>query len=166
MLLAAPTADISNIVTEGLKPDDDTEHMKVKVRECCLKMFTAAEHALDKHKIEKVVVVNHAPHHDTIDEDPVKIKHNLALFANAHMRELWLSSPYKHKITIEDYNGYNYTETILNILNSSLTKRPMYSTDHTNCPQAKHMRLYSSVVKGQAVKTQNRFSALNTLSEN
>ena len=185
LILAAPTVDISNIVTKGLKPGDDTEHMKVKVRESCLNMFTVAEHALDKHKLEKVVIFNHAPRHDTIHEDPVKIKHNLALFANAHMRELWLSSPYKHRIAIgeharEDksggrYNGYHYTKSILNILSSSfhdpgqmqtMTKRPMYSTDHTNCPQAKYMRLYSSVVSGQAVKTQNRFSPLNTLSEN
>ena len=173
LVLAAPTNDISNIDTSCIAPSDNTEHLKVKVRESCLNIFALAEHAIDNHDIDQVIVMNHAPRHDTTEDDPVKIKHNLALFANAHMQELWLASPFKHKIVIGEH--ISSVKSIL--LSSCPTQRPtpttksMYSNNHTSCPQAMYkkqqmQRLYSSVVQGEPVRTQNRFSALHTLSEN
>ena len=173
LVLAAPTNDISNIDTSCIAPSDNTEHLKVKVRESCLNIFALAEHAIDNHDIDQVIVMNHAPRHDTTEDDPVKIKHNLALFANAHMQELWLASPFKHKIVIGEH--ISSVKSIL--LSSCPTQRPtpttksMYSNNHTSCPQGMYkkqqmQRLYSSVVQGEPVRTQNRFSALHTLSEN
>ena len=168
LVVAAPTHDISNIDTSGIRPGDNTEHLKVKVRESCLNILAAAEHAIDKHNIDQVVVMSHAPRYDTFENDPLKINYNLALFANAHMRKLWLASPFKHKIEI----GVN-TGSVPNILLASCssqrpipTMKSLYSKDHTNCPQARYKRLYSSVVQGEPIRTQNRYSVLNTLSGN
>ena len=75
-----------------------------------------------------------------------------------------------------------YTESVLNILLSSFqtqapsksmhAKHSKYEENHSRCPQANYMkennkRMYSSVVTGQPpLKTSNRFSPLNKVSEN
>ena len=71
-----------------------------------------------------------------------------------------------------------YTESVLNIMISSLQSQPSQTSQqnsndyHTNCPQTKFVnaqrRKYSTVVAGKktTIKTQNRFSPLSQQSGN
>ena len=101
LVLGAPTVDITNLKTNTAKPDDNTEHLKEKIRASCLNMMSIAENALDDNvELKNVTIMNHAPRFDADDVDPLGLKHHLAIFANSHFLELWLSSPYKDKICI------------------------------------------------------------------
>ena len=212
LVLAAPTVDISNLATNNIKPGDDTEYLKEKVRASCLNMLNVAENALAEHNaLMNVTIMTHAPRNDTCDVDPMGIKHNLAIFANSYMLELWLSSPHKDRIFIGNhtldapadvqnirqtdertgrYDGVHYyggagqaayLESVVNILLSSFhnqaqqskqTRQSRDEENHSRCPQANYMkknnqRKYSSVVTGHPpLKTSNRFSPLNKVSEN
>ena len=81
LVLAAPTVNITNLVTVNTNPGDDMELMKEKVRASCLNMFNVAENALDDNTLKNVILMNHAPRYDTASKDPMGIKHNLANFA-------------------------------------------------------------------------------------
>ena len=88
-----------------MKPSDDTEHIKEKVRTSCLNMLNVAENAIaDNIALKNVTIMNHAPRYDTNDVDPIGLKQNLATFANSYMLELWLSSPRKNQIFIGSHS--------------------------------------------------------------
>ena len=211
LILAAPTVDISNLKTDRIKPDDDTDDFKNMVKDSCNNMLKVAEDALSNNsELKSVTIMNHAPRRDSEKVDPMGIKSKLASFANHYLLELWLDSPQKHNITIGShslesseetllirqtdehtgkYDGIHfygnsgkiaYTESVINILISSLNINPKYqrkptihspstdTDDHTNCPQTQYMKMqrkkvnrtYSSVVSQQPIQTKNRFSPL------
>ena len=171
-------------------------------------MKVAEEAIVDDPHLEKVTIMNHAPRFDTKDVDPVQLKTKLATFANSYFLELWLDSSMKDKIIIgshtlessadvkkqrytdertNKYDGVHlygragkeaYTESVLNIMISSLQSQPSQTSQqnsndyHTDCPQTKfgnaQRRKYSTVVAGKktTIKTQNRFSPLSQQSGN
>ena len=83
LVMSAPTVDISNIDTSGLKQSDSTDKYQKMVNESCRNMFNTAHDAIENHpNIEKVVIMEHAPRHDENDVDPLKLKPTLARYAN------------------------------------------------------------------------------------
>ena len=91
--------------TNSAKPNDDTEHLKEKVRASCLNMINIAENALaDNAELKNVTIMNHAPRYGAEDIDPLGLKHNLANLANSHLLKLWLSSSCKDKIFIGSHS--------------------------------------------------------------
>ena len=189
VVLAAPTVDISNLNTVNAKASDDMDVFKQKVGTSCENMMKVAKDALAN--VKKVTIMNHAPRYDTHSVDPMGLKQKLAKYANNYMLELWLDCPMKDKIFIgrhnlectgeerikrykDDHSGrydgvhHNsgagkavYTESVLDIVLSSLqTEVP--DDEHTWVRgNAKQSRTYSSALNGKTgVKTQNRFSPL------
>ena len=58
------------MATEKIKPGDDTEPFKEKVRASCLNMLNVAENALgDQPALTNVTIINHAPRYDTHETD-------------------------------------------------------------------------------------------------
>ena len=147
--------------------------------------------------MKKVTIMNHAPRYDTHDVDPMGLKHKLANYANNYMLELWLDCPMKDRISIGSHNlecsgeermkrykddrsgrydgvHHNsgvgkvfYTESVLEILLSSLQTQAS-DEQHTWTKQnAKQSRTYSSAVNGKTgIKTQNKFSPLGGMMGN
>ena len=105
LVLGAPTVDISNLDTSKLTSNDDTESYKQKIVMSCKNMFAVAENTIRSHpKLEKVIIIEHAPRHDRAKVDPTKLKPKLALLANSTFAQLWHSSAMKDKITIGKHN--------------------------------------------------------------
>ena len=105
LILSAPTVDISNLDTSKLTPNDNTELFKQSVVISCKNIFTTARNALRNHpKLEKVVILEHAPRFDRADVDPQGMKPQLAKFANSTFDQLWFESPLKDKIIIGKHN--------------------------------------------------------------
>ena len=103
LLLAAPTVDITNLNTKGVKASDNIDGFKQKIEMSCQTMMKVAHDALkDNPHLEKIM--HHAPRYDTQIVDPVGLKPNLANFANNYLLELWLESPLKDKIFIGSHN--------------------------------------------------------------
>ena len=105
LVLGAPTVDISNLDTSKLTSNDDTKVYKQKTVMSCKNLFAVAENALRSHpKLEKVIILEHAPRHDIGKVDPTKLKPKLALLANSTFAQLWHSSAMKDKIAIGKHN--------------------------------------------------------------
>ena len=130
--------------------------------------------------------MNHVPRIDSKQEDPVGIKPKLATYANKLLQEKWLESSHKTKKHVASHeltcvpDKQALTQSIKNILISSVKqpsqpdqRRPilkshenMSDSFHTRCPKAKYAqqqakRLYSEVVYGTPIHTQNRVSPLS-----
>ena len=186
-VLAAPTVDITNIDVSNVKPDDPTDAFKRRVETSCKNMMNVAERALKNDaSLKEVILMNHVPRLDTKQEDPVGIKTKLATYANNLLQEKWLESSQKDKIHVASHDltcvpdKQALTQSVKNILISSVKqpsqpdqRRPilkshenMSDSFHTRCPQAKYAqqqarRLYSEVVYGTPIHTQNRVSPLS-----
>ena len=64
-------------------------------------MFSVAQNALLDHpELKHVVLMEHAPRHDTPEVDPTGLKSELANYANLSLANLWHNSAMKDKITI------------------------------------------------------------------
>ena len=64
-------------------------------------MLTVAKHAVMEHpKLEKVVVMEHAPRDDPLQVDPTGIKAILAEYANFSLHQLVQQSDFKDKIEV------------------------------------------------------------------
>ena len=71
------------------------------VVESCQNMFKVAENAISRHpKLNKVVIMEHAPRHDVARVDPTKLKPKLAQYANSVLTEMLMSSEAKYLIMI------------------------------------------------------------------
>jgi hypothetical protein len=104
-VLSAPTVDISNMDTSKLRSNDNIEVYKQKTIISCQNMFGVAEAALTRHpELNKVVIMEHAPRHDTKAVDPTGIKPKLAKYANSSFAQLWHSSALKDRIVIGELN--------------------------------------------------------------
>ena len=150
LVLAAPTADITNLNSEA-----DMKELKEKVRHSCLNIMNIAENAIEEHKtLKNITILEHTPRFDSIKTDPKGVKHNLVMFANSYMRELWIDSPHNKSIHVgshsmnapaiirnawhtDEYSGkYDgvhyfsksgkdaYTRSIINILQTSFQTMP------------------------------------------
>ena len=136
IVIAAPTVDISNLDTSQVKPTDDTENFKQKIRVSCKNLIKTAETALvAQPDLEKVTIMNHAPRYDASVLDPVGLKPVLANFANSFLLEVWLDSPMKEKIFIGSHN----------LDCTGHTRKERYTDERTGRYDGVH--LYSSVGK-------------------
>ena len=107
LILGAPTVDITNLDTSKLRSNDNIEAFKQKTLVSCHNMFTAAQNALKTHPgLKKVVLMEHAPRHDTTIVDPTGLKPKLAQYANASIEQMWHSSAMKEKILIGKHSLY------------------------------------------------------------
>ena len=98
LVLGAPTVDISNLKTDEMAPNDDTEHLKQKVIASCENIFKVAQHALQGTSgVKHVTIMDHAPRFDI---EPLKLKSKFASFANNYFLQLWLDCVHKDKITV------------------------------------------------------------------
>ena len=71
LVMSAPTVDITNIDTSALKQSDCTDIYQQNVHVSCQNMFNIAHDTVAKYpNIEKVIIMEHAPRHDTKDVDP------------------------------------------------------------------------------------------------
>ena len=77
LALAAPTDDISNLKTSNHSRSD----LEKQVTDSCENMINIAKDALDKHKLENIIVVEHPPRFDD------KIRTELASFANTVLKK-------------------------------------------------------------------------------
>ena len=60
----------------------------------CVNMVAYAENALKENPdLKKMIIMEHAPRYDTEDVDPLKLKTDLAKYANYTFNQLWLDSP-------------------------------------------------------------------------
>ena len=85
--------------------NDNIEVYKQKIAISCENMFSVAKNALNRHaKLNKVVIMEHAPRHDLPDVDPTGLKPLLANFANSTLAQLWHSFGVKTKIVIGKHN--------------------------------------------------------------
>ena len=115
LVLAAPTVDITNIDTSQMKPSDDTEGIKQKVKSSCQNIIKIAQTALQSHnRLKQVTIMNNSPRFDTEADDPLGIKPKLAEFANSYILQLWLDSPLKNKIYIGSHTLECSAQTKLN----------------------------------------------------
>ena len=174
IVVAAPTADIHDLVTMNMNPGDETEALREKVQTSCEHLLKIAENSISEHtKIKNVTIIGHSTRTDSPNLGPFGLVQNLASFANKYLLELRLSSPYKDKLFIVMPGRAAYFEGVRNILSSSSNYNPVENKDdHTNCPQARYMRLnnrrmYSTVVLDGVppLKTSNRFSPLSQMQE-
>ena len=189
LVVSAPAIDIPDHVMSNLKPSDDMEALKEKIKTSCINTLKTAENALAEHNtLKNITIVSHSLNSDNGGVDPMSLLYNLASFANRYLLELWLSSPHKDKIFIGSPDKPTYFESVLNVLMSSFninpaqtkndhtySPQPIYNKlnkdDHTNCPQAVYMRSsrrkYSTVLAGEApLKTSNRFFPLSQMQGN
>ena len=105
LVLSAPTVDISNMDTSKLRTNDNIEVYKQKAISSCQNMFAVAQAALTRHpQLNKVVILEHSPRHDTNAVDPIGLKPKLAKYANSSFAELWHSSALKDRIMIGKHN--------------------------------------------------------------
>ena len=105
LVLAAPSVDITNIDVSNLKVDSNIEVYKQKVHISCQNMLTVATNALETHQtIEKVILMEHPPRHDTCIDDPTGLKPELAKFANVTLQHLVNTSSMKDKIIVGRHN--------------------------------------------------------------
>ena len=103
LVIQAGSTDITNLRT-GEK-DIDTEVFKKEVHYAAKNLFTAAESALEHQpNLKKVVIMTLTPRYDTRMSDPRALKPILAHMFNNTLRELWLNSPAKDKVTIGLHN--------------------------------------------------------------
>ena len=101
LVLSAPTVDITNMNTHGVKPSDDVEELKEEVIVSCKNMLDTAEKALKAHpEIKKVLILEHPPRFDESSQDPHSLKPEFAQFANKVFYQLWFASGFKDKIAL------------------------------------------------------------------
>ena len=101
LILGAPTVDITNLNTSGVKPEDNTEFFKKEVVVSCMNIFSTAQNALTKHpNLKSVTIMEHPPRYDNVDVDPSFLKHKLAKYASDVFRQLWSTSSLRHKIVL------------------------------------------------------------------
>ena len=101
LILGAPSVDISNLDTKSLKPTDSIEVYKQNTFVSCQNMMTVAEHAAKVHpKLEKVVIVEHAPRDDPLSVDPTGLKAVLAEYANYCLTQMVQKSNFQDKIVV------------------------------------------------------------------
>jgi hypothetical protein len=131
-------------------------------------MFTAAQNAISRHpKLQKVVIMEHAPRFDVFETDPMGIKPKLAKLANSTFDDMWSRSSMKDKIIIGkhslDRGGNNiaamyrdswtgkydgvhmyssqgkeaYTRSVLNIIKDQMFQSSS-SSSHFSCPQTQY----------------------------
>ena len=116
LVLAAPSADITNIDASNLTVDGNIEVFKQNVQISCQNMFTVATNALEMNKnLEKVILMEHPPRHDTREDDPTGIKPELAKFANATMQQLLKTSSMKEKIIVARHN-LHFSKNMMNAI--------------------------------------------------
>ena len=105
LIMSAPTVDISNLDTSRLTPEQDTTFFQEKAKESSKNMFKLAEKSLvENQNLEKVILMDHPPRFDLINQDPLSLKPKLAKLANSTLGELWLNSEHKHKIFIGQHS--------------------------------------------------------------
>ena len=64
-------------------------------------MFTTAQDAIKSHpKLQQVVIMEHAPRHDTPEVDPTGLKSKLAVYANSYLAKLLQGCSMKDRIMI------------------------------------------------------------------
>ena len=98
LVMTAPTVDISNLDTRKI---EQKENLQKCAQISSRNMFKLAEDSLAKNpSLKKVIIMEHTPRFDTPEADPRSLKPALARLANATLRNLWLSSPYKERIVI------------------------------------------------------------------
>ena len=116
LVLAAPSADITDIDASNLTVNDNIEVFKQNIQISCQNMFTVATKALKMNQnLEKVVLMEHPPRHDNRDDDPTGIKPELAKFANATLQQLLKTSNMKEKLIVAKHNldfSQNMRDTI------------------------------------------------------
>ena len=105
LVVAAPTVDISNMDATILKPGDNIDVFKHNVIESCKNVITVAQNAIITNpKLQKIILLEHAPRFDTVDVDPTGIKPKLAHLANATLNDMVNNSGMKDRISIGKLN--------------------------------------------------------------
>ena len=176
MILTSPTADITNLDTSNLQPDDNTEVFKERVTVSCMNVFSAAENALRNHpKLANVLILEHPTRSDTKEDDPLRLKRELAKYANTVYRQLWFQSPLKNRVSIGSLslNGkHSYTRSLIQAVRNNLPNMKPHnspnqtSDDHTNCPQARYQKMLKTTLSNSTspnmynVPVFNKFSVL------
>ena len=99
MILSAPTADITDMNTSKLTSKDDISAFQDLANKSSKNMITLAEDCLKKHKnLQKVVILEHPPRFDSLKEDPISLKTNLAKLANETLHNILNESSHREKI--------------------------------------------------------------------
>ena len=108
LVLGAPTVDISDLETSKLKSNDNIEIYKQNTFISCQNMLSVAKHAVQNHqKLEKVVIMEHAPRDDPEHVDPTGLKVILAEYANFCLTQMVENDELKDKIIVGKHNlGY------------------------------------------------------------
>ena len=101
--MSAPTVDISNLDTSKLQPTDSTEIVQQNVVISAQNMFSLAQRSLEMNQnLSKVILMEHTPRFDILEDDPTSLKPTLAGLANLTLSQLWLNSPQRIKFVLED----------------------------------------------------------------
>ena len=91
--------------TANLKASDNVEVYKQKTVISCENMVTVAQNASNNHpQIKKVILMEHAPRHDTKESDPTGLKQRLVIFANETLKQIIESRNMKGSIVLGKHN--------------------------------------------------------------
>ena len=164
LVLSSPTADISNLESSQLTPNDNTEALKQAIVVSCKKIFTTAEKAVrDNPRIRKVVILEHPERFVTPEIDPVGFKPQLVRYANHVFGQLWFISPHKDKVVIGNHN-LNLTQILKNVIPQPTKPRNQPSSSyHDSCPQTLYQRRQKTTIISSpqfSVPLHNRFEIL------